>query len=76
MAFQIQGRVLRELLVRSGVPCTLSLALGADYDRCQVILVFHVDSGDVEGTDVSGLTVAALADTPKVMLEGAGASAL
>ena len=45
-------------------------ALGADYDRCQVILVFHVDSGDVEGTDVSGLTVAAVADTPKVMSEG------
>jgi hypothetical protein len=29
-----------------------------------------VTHGDVEGTDVSGLTVAALADTPKVMTEG------
>ena len=35
-----------------------------------VTLVFHVTDGDVEGTDVSGLTVAAVADTPKVMSEG------
>jgi hypothetical protein len=29
-----------------------------------------VKSGEVDGTDVSGLTVAAVADTPKVMSEG------
>jgi hypothetical protein len=51
-------------------PCTASLALGADYDRCRVTLVFHITDGDVEGTDVGGLTIAALADTPKVMTDG------
>jgi hypothetical protein len=51
-------------------PCTASLALGADYERCRVTLVFHVVDGDVEGTDVGGLTVAAVADTPKVMTDG------
>jgi hypothetical protein len=51
-------------------PCTASFALGATLDRCKVTLVFRVKDGDVEGTDVSGLTVAALADTPKVMSEG------
>jgi hypothetical protein len=51
-------------------PCTASLAFGASYDRCRVTLVFHVKDGEVEGTDVSGLTVAAVADTPKVMTEG------
>jgi hypothetical protein len=35
-----------------------------------VVLVFNVHQGEVEGTDVSGLTVAAVADTPKVMSEG------
>jgi hypothetical protein len=35
-----------------------------------VTLVFNVKDGDVDGTDVSGLTVAALADTPKVMTDG------
>jgi hypothetical protein len=34
------------------------------------VLVFHIDSGEVEGVDVSDLTVATLADTPQVMAEG------
>jgi hypothetical protein len=51
-------------------PCTASLSLGATKDRCNVVLVFNVKSGEVDGTDVSGLTVAAVADTPKVMSEG------
>src|SRR5438067_9117951 len=51
-------------------PCTASLALGATNDYCRVVLVFHVKNGEVEGTDVSGLTVAAVADTPKVMSDG------
>ena len=51
-------------------PCTASLSLGATNDRCNVVLVFHIGSGEVDGTDVGGLTVAAVADTPKVMSEG------
>jgi hypothetical protein len=51
-------------------PCTASLSLGATRDRCNVVLVFNVKQGDVDGTDVSGLTVAAVCDTPKVMSEG------
>jgi hypothetical protein len=51
-------------------PCTASLALGADLDRCRVTLVFNIANGDVEGTDVSNLAVAAVADTPKVMTDG------
>lgn len=51
-------------------PCTASLSLGATRDRCKVVLVFNVKRGDVDGTDVSGLTVAAVSDTPKVMSEG------
>jgi len=42
----------------------------ADNDRCRVVLVFHIDSGEVEGVDVSGLSLAVLADTPPVMIEG------
>jgi hypothetical protein len=51
-------------------PCTASLALGADYDRCRVTLVFNITDGEVEGTDVGGLKIAAIADTPKVMTDG------
>jgi len=51
-------------------PCTASLSLGATYDRCNAVLVFHIKSGEVDGTNVGGLTVAAIADTPKVMSDG------
>ncbi|MBV9413688.1 MAG: DUF1326 domain-containing protein [Solirubrobacterales bacterium] len=51
-------------------PCTASLALGATLDRCRVTLVFKVNDGEIDGTDVSGLAVAVVADTPKVMSDG------
>jgi hypothetical protein len=70
MAWRIAGTYFETCSCEVVCPCTASLALGADYDRCKVTLVFHVTDGDVEGTDVSGLTVAAVADTPKVMSEG------
>ena len=70
MAWQIEGTYFETCSCEVVCPCTASLALGASYDRCRVTLVFHVAGGEVEGTDVSGLTVAALADTPKVMTDG------
>jgi hypothetical protein len=70
MAWQLDGTYFETCTCEVVCPCTASLALGADYERCQVTLVFHVVDGDVEGTDVGGLTVAAVADTPQVMSEG------
>ena len=70
MAWQIEGTYFETCSCEVVCPCTASLALGADYDRCKVTLVFHVTKGEVGGTDVSGLTVAAVADTPKVMTDG------
>jgi hypothetical protein len=70
MAWRLAGTYFETCSCEVVCPCTASLALGADYDRCKVVLVFNVRDGDVEGTDVSGLTVAAVADTPKVMSEG------
>jgi hypothetical protein len=51
-------------------PCNMSFDHGATYDFCRVTLVFNIKEGEIEGTDVSGLSVAAIADTPKVMTEG------
>ena len=70
MAWQIEGRYFENCSCEVVCPCTASLALGADYDRCKVALAFHVDSGEVDGVDVSGLTIAAIGDTPKYMHEG------
>jgi hypothetical protein len=70
VAWKLQGTYFETCSCEVVCPCTASLALGADYDRCRVTLVFRVAEGDIDGTDVSGLTVAAVADTPKVMTEG------
>jgi hypothetical protein len=70
MAWAIEGRYFENCTCEVVCPCTASFALGADYDYCRVILAFHVDKGDVDGVDVSGLTLAAVAETPKYMHEG------
>ena len=70
MAWSIEGRYFENCSCEVVCPCTASLALGADYDHCRAALVFHVDSGEVEGVDVSGVTVTAIAETPKYMHEG------
>lgn len=70
MAWSIEGRYFENCSCEVVCPCTASLALGADYDRCLLALVFHVDSGDVEGVDVAGVTLAAIGDAPKFMHEG------
>ena len=70
MSWKLEGTYFETCSCEVICPCTASLAFGASYDRCKVVLVFHVVDGDVAGTDVSGLTVAAVADTPKVMSEG------
>jgi hypothetical protein len=70
VSWSVEGKYFENCSCEVPCPCTASLALGADYDRCQVVLVFHVQRGEVEGVDVSGLTVAAVGDTPKVMSDG------
>jgi hypothetical protein len=70
MAWQLEGSYFETCSCDVVCPCTASLTLGATHDRCRVTLVFNVKDGDVEGIDVSGLAVAAVADTPKVMSEG------
>jgi hypothetical protein len=70
MSWSLEGSYFESCSCNVVCPCTASLALGATNDYCRVVLVFNVKQGDVEGTDVSGLTVAAVADTPKVMTDG------
>lgn len=70
MSWSLTGSYFESCSCDVVCPCTASLSLGATRDRCKVVLVFNVKSGEVEGTDVSGLTVAAVCDTPKVMSEG------
>ena len=57
MAWSIEGRYFENCSCEVVCPCTASLALGADYDYCRVALVFHIDSGEVDGVDRQALGV-------------------
>jgi hypothetical protein len=70
MAWSIEGSYFETCSCDVICPCTASLSLGATNDRCKVVLVFNVKRGEVDGVDVGGLTVAAVADSPKVMSDG------
>jgi hypothetical protein len=70
MAWNIEGTFFETCSCELLCPCNASFDSGATYDFCRVVLVFNITKGQVEGTDVSGTKVAAIADTPKVMTEG------
>ena len=70
MAWKLDGQYFENCSCDVPCPCTVSFDFGADRDRCNAFLVFEVESGEVDGVDVSGVTVALVADTPKVMTDG------
>ena len=70
MAWNLKGTYFETCSCDLMCPCNMSFDHGATYDYCRVTLVFNITEGEIEGTDVSGLKVAAIADTPKVMTEG------
>jgi hypothetical protein len=70
MSWNIDGSYFETCSCDVICPCTASISLEATRDRCNVTLIFNVKSGEVEGVDVGGVTVAVIADTPKVMSDG------
>jgi hypothetical protein len=70
MAWNLDGSYIESCSCEVICPCTASLSFGATNDRCQAALVLNVENGDIEGTELGGNVVAAIADTPKVMSEG------
>ena len=70
MSWHLTGTYFETCSCEVICPCTASLSHGATYDRCCLTLIFNITEGEVEGTDIGGLTVAAIVDTPKVMTDG------
>ena len=70
MAWNIEGTYFETCSCELMCPCNLSFDHGATYDYCRATLVFNIKQGEIEGTDVGGLSVCAIIDTPKVMTEG------
>jgi hypothetical protein len=71
MSYRMTGTYLESCNCDVACPCGASnLLLPATNERCQVLLAFHVEDGEVDGLDVGGTTVAMLADTPGQMTDG------
>jgi hypothetical protein len=71
MAWSISGTYFENCNCDVVCPCTWSgLSRPATNDRCNALLGFHVDDGEVEGVDLAGRTFAIVVDSPKQMTDG------
>ncbi len=71
MAWHLEGTYVENCNCAVMCPCGASaFALPATNERCNVLLAFHIDAGEIDGVDVAGLALALLADTPGQMMEG------
>jgi hypothetical protein len=73
MAWRLSGSYLENCNCEVACPCTVAnFDAPATYEEgCRALFGFHIKSGDVDGVDVSGLSVAVvIADSPRKMLEG------
>jgi hypothetical protein len=70
MSWNLKGSYVETCSCELMCPCNLSFDHGATYDFCRVSLAFNIREGEIEGTDIAGRKVVAIADTPKVMTDG------
>ncbi|MDQ3942727.1 MAG: DUF1326 domain-containing protein, partial [Actinomycetota bacterium] len=57
MAWHLEGTYIENCNCDVVCPCAASaFAAPATYDRCKATLAWHIDSGEVDGTDVSDLS--------------------
>lgn len=68
MAYQLEGNLLEVCTCNVLCPCWV----GEDPDggTCDTVIAWHIDKGTIDGTDVSGLTIAATAHIPGNILKG------
>jgi hypothetical protein len=70
MSWSLKGSYVETCSCELMCPCNLSFDHGATYDFCRVSLAFNIREGEIEGIDIAGRKVVAIADTPKVMTDG------
>jgi hypothetical protein len=68
MAYHLEGRLLEVCNCRVLCPCWI----GEDPDNgtCDTIVAWHFDKGTIEGVDVAGSTIVAVAHVPGNILQG------
>ena len=71
MAWNLKGSYFETCSCDLLCPCIVSMDHGATNDYCRLTLVFDIRDGEIEGTDVGGLKVVVVVESPqKVMTEG------
>jgi hypothetical protein len=71
MTWRVEGTYTESCNCDVVCPCAATaFAAPATYDRCNAVLAFHIDSGEVDGTDVSDISVVLVLDSPRQMSEG------
>ena len=68
MAYHLEGRLLEVCNCRVLCPCWIGE--DPDFGTCDTIVSWHFDKGTIDGVDVAGLTLAAVAHVPGNILEG------
>lgn len=68
MGYQIEGDLLEVCNCRVLCPCWIGE--DPDYGTCEGTLAWKIDSGEVNGVDVSGLSICILAHIPGNILQG------
>jgi hypothetical protein len=71
MAYEMSGTYFENCSCDVICPCITSPTLGpADADHCHAILAFNVESGQIDGLDVSGRTAVLFVNSPPMMSDG------
>jgi hypothetical protein len=71
MSWSLNGEFFENCSCEVLCPCvTSSMAGPADYERCQVPLIMHVEQGEKDGVQLGGLNAVLVIDSPQVMSEG------
>jgi len=68
MAYQLEGRLLE--VCNCNVLCPCWIGENPDNGTCDTVVAWGIDKGSINGTDVSGLTLAMAAYIPGNILQG------
>jgi hypothetical protein len=74
MAYKIEGQLLEVCTCNSVCPCWVGVL--PDGGTCDGVIAWQVEKGAINGIDVSGLTVAAVAHIPGIAVAGNWRAAL
>jgi hypothetical protein len=71
MAWRLEGTYIENCNCDVVCPCAASgFAAPADNERCNAVFAWHIDSGEVDGMDVSDRSVVLVVDVPQQTWEG------